>query len=476
MHRTGDQIILELKSLMASKGYVYSLCLLLFDEFQVIADQIHEQNPYQQLSMNEALLLVGFLVQKELDLSVPDSPQALMKMRRETKELLRELHSSYGNPFLKAMASISSENSEPPGMKDLFGRGEMLVEPIHYSGTGAYDFQLVRLIERKYKYDLDWLLQNRGYSPQNAKEFFSCVKNRLEEKAKRVNLFVRQISSKQRAEIETSHPKEEVDQFFEASELFQYVDLFEYEQITDKNPDVIRERGFENFCRNLIDLLTITPDDVSSVAGGSILLELFSCVPSKTTNEKFYSIGSYNQCRSHPFLKIGQNRFLLPVSFFLAEALYESPYYWMNADGVYRAQLSKHRGDASEELVFDFLVDVFGSNRVYRSVKIQKQKGRTETDIDILCILGNKALCIQVKSKKLTELSRLGDDKKLQEDFQAGVQSAYDQGNLARNWILSGRASFVDISGREVGGIKRCRRGLCYDRYYRKLSILNSSI
>lgn len=454
MMRKSDQVILELKGLLRSKGYIYSLCLLLFDEFHILVDQIHEQSPHQQLGMNEALLLVGFLAQNDLDLSLPDSPQVLMKMKRETKELLSELHRSYHIPFMNALEGLHAKNSEPPGEKELFGRGEMLVEPIHYAGTGAYDFQLIRLIERKYKFDLDWLLQNRGYSPQNAIDFFSCVKGRLEEKGKRVDLFVRQIPREQRTEIETSHPKDEVDQFFEISELLQYVDLFELDRITEEDPVAVRKRGFESFCKNLLDLFVITRQDVASVAGGNVLLELFSCSPSRSTNEKFNSIGSYNQCRSHPFLKVGPDRFLLPVSFFLAEALYESPYYWMAEDRGYRHKLAKHRGDAGEELAFGFLASVFGLDRVYRSVKIQTQKGHTETDIDILCVLGNKALCVQVKSKKLTELSRLGDDKKLQEDFQAGVQDAFNQGKLARKWILDGKASFIDGGGRKVGGLE----------------------
>lgn len=452
--KTSEQAISELKGLIRSKGYIYSLCLLLFDEFRVIVDQIHQQNPHQQLGMNEALLLVGFLSQDELDLSFPDSPQVLMKVKRETKELLSELHRSYRIPFMSAMADLTSGNSEPPGTKELFGRGEMLVEPIHYAGTGAYDFQLVRLIERKYKFDLEWLLQNRGYTPQNASEFFSCVKSCLEEKSKRVDLYVRQIPKEQREAIESSHPKDEVDQFFEMSELFQYADLFEFGQINEKDPTVFRTRGFENFCKNLLDLFVITPQDVASVAGGNILLEMFSCAPSKTTNVSFKSIGSYNRCRSHPFLKFEPGRFLLPISFFLAEALYENPYYWMAEDLGYRAKLSAHRGLAGEEITFDFLVSVFGSGQVHKSVKIQTKKGRTETDIDVLCILGNKALCVQVKSKKLTELSRLGDDKQLQEDFQAGVQDAFDQGKLARKWIFEGGATFIDCNQQVISGLE----------------------
>jgi hypothetical protein len=38
----------------------------------------------------------------------------------------------------------------------------MLTEPIFYSGTGAYDFQYLDYLERKYKYDKVWLSEKKN--------------------------------------------------------------------------------------------------------------------------------------------------------------------------------------------------------------------------------------------------------------------------------------------------------------------------
>ena len=65
-------------------------------------------------------------------------------------------------------------------------------------------------------------------------------------------------------------------------------------------------------------------------------------------------------------------------------------------------------------------------------------------------ILGSKALRVQVKSKKLTELSRTGNDEQLQTDFQGAVQDAYNQGLVSRKKILDRGAKFFDKDGKEI--------------------------
>jgi hypothetical protein len=119
-------------------------------------------------------------------------------------------------------------------------------------------------------------------------------------------------------------------------------------------------------------------------------------------------------------------------------------------DKAYRDALAKHRGDVGEEIAFDFLSRVFGVDNTIRSVKIEVIKGKPQTDIDILCLLGNKALCVQVKSKKLTLSARRGDFDQLLRDFNGAIQDAYDQGLISRRAILSKDARFYDRNGDEI--------------------------
>ncbi len=94
-------------------------------------------------------------------------------------------------------------------------------------------------------------------------------------------------------------------------------------------------------------------------------------------------------------------------------------------DKTYRDTLGKNRGKTGEEIAYEFLSHIFSKNRTFKSVKITTQKGRDDTDIDILCVLGSKVLCVQVKSKKITELSRTGNNQQLQKDFQGAIQDTY---------------------------------------------------
>lgn len=129
----------------------------------------------------------------------------------------------------------------------------------------------------------------------------------------------------------------------------------------------------------------------------------------------------------------------------------------MLEDKSYIDTLGEHRGRVGEEITYEFLLKVFGRDGTFKSVKIQSPQIETsttrkkdDTDIDVLCILGSKALCVQVKSKKLTELSRSGNDEKLQKDFQGAVQDAYEQGLLSRQKILERDAKFFDENGNAI--------------------------
>jgi len=104
----------------------------------------------------------------------------------------------------------------------------------------------------------------------------------------------------------------------------------------------------------------------------------------------------------------------------------------------------ENRWKVWEEMVYGFLLQVFGKENIFKSIKVVTKKWSEDTDIDILCILWSKALCIQVKSKKLTELSKIGSDEHLQKDFQGAVQDAYNQWLLSRQKILARDAKFFD--------------------------------
>ncbi|MBA4336978.1 hypothetical protein C0416_04385 [bacterium] len=448
---TNQTIIEELKTLINRKGYIYALCMILIEDFQVDPEKMHEMDIMKRLNVKEASLLLGFLIQNKIDFTTPKSWQELMEMKRKTYELMEKLHKSFMTPFLeKLKKNLEVEHDKKnyrADQKEFFGNGDTLTEAIFYSGTGVYDFQYLEFLETKYKYDQKWLAENRNFDIAKIQKIASKIKNILQEKTKKLDIAgLKEKIPEVVADLKKKKPNEDWDKHIKDMqpmlELYQYSELF---------PDPASpEDKWQAFYKNLIELFVIKKRDFDSGDNIEAFFNNFSITPKKDLNSQFGTIGNYNLINSHPIIQIDNEKYFIPLPFLLFEAIYESPFYWMIDDKKYKDRAGENRGKVGEEITYEFLSKVFGTNKIYKSVKISTKKGHDDTDIDILCILGSKALCVQVKSKKLTELSRKGDDKALYDDFQGAVQDAYEQGILSRQKILQKGAKFVNDNGDEI--------------------------
>ena len=246
--------------------------------------------------------------------------------------------------------------------------------------------------------------------------------------------------------------EEKLNEILPVLELYQYVELFVKDIHTGgavPSP-TLREELWNSFYARLIDLFVIERKDFEQNKENDAFFENFSLLPQKGLNSEFATIGDYNLITSHPLLNLGGGRYFVPITFLLYEAIYESPFYWMTTDTAYRDTAGEHRGRVGEEICHKMLSKVFGAKRTFKSVKIKTKQGDDATDIDVLCILGSKALCVQIKSKKLTLLAQKGNDEALGKDFKGAIQDAYDQGVLARKRILAKDAIYVDEAGNEI--------------------------
>ena len=167
-------------------------------------------------------------------------------------------------------------------------------------------------------------------------------------------------------------------------------------------------------------------------------LGTFSLEPG-TINQDFNIYGDYNAYDACPIIRLPNGRYLLLVNFLLAQSIYESPFYWMNDDPAYRDTASANRGKATTAIAYEMMVRVFGTTRVFQDVRVMRNKGEAVTDIDVLAFVGNKAVVIQAKSKKLTQLARRGSEKGLRADFKAAIQDGYDQAIACRRALLDRR-------------------------------------
>lgn len=459
--RKPEIIISEIKELINKKGYIYALCMILFEDFHIAVEELHKTDYSKRISTKEASFLLGFLIKNKINFSIPDSPQSLIHLKEKTYELMEELHHSFMIPFMEKLHK-SLEEGQKSGdrrkeQKEFFGKGNMLTEPIFYSGTGVYDFQYLEFLDRKYKYDINWLKENKDFEIDQAKEIVSQIKKVLQEKSQKVRLFhLKETLPQKIDELKKNYPNDDLEKHIKElqpiMELYQYLDLFfEYVNEEELNNFNLREAGLKSFYKGLIELFTIRKSDLENIDGVDSFFANFSISLQEDINSQFQGVGNFNIINARPIINLDNERYFIPITFLLYEAVYENPFYWMwLEDKPYRDQLSDHRGKVGEEITYSFLEKIFGKNRTFKSLKVTTKKGQDDTDIDVLCILGSKALCVQVKSKKLTELSRTGNDDQLHKDFKAAVQDAFDQGLISREKILNGNSKFYDGGGNEI--------------------------
>lgn len=318
--------------------------------------------------------------------------------------LFQKLHEAHNAPMIERLMEVIKE---PPGTQEkeqesyynFFGSGDFITKPIFYGGTGAYDFQYLEFAPKKYEQDCEWM-----------------------QSSKRISIL----------EISTM-----------AMELKK---LHEH-----KNMVLPKTENFEDYCKASFDVFCFKKEDIGQFGKEKTdnFLELFVTKPGEA-NQKLDSVGAYNQIESHPIVLIGDDSYFLPINFALTQSVYENPFYWMSRDKSYKDTSFKHRGEAPEKITAEILKSIFGKEKVYKNVKVLKSNRESLTEIDVLAVAGNKAVVIQAKSKKLTELSKKGDEKKLKEDFGKAIQEAYEQGLICRAAIIDKANILIDENNKEM--------------------------
>ncbi len=396
-------IVSRIEALTRERGYLYTLALILLRDLFLLPEEIADINPREHLNIQELTLLVGLFVKHAVDLTVPTEGESAKRFEL-TYQMFEELHKKYHEPFLEQINRLVShgrgDGTPQENYRKIFGQGVTMAEPIFYSASGAYDFQYQEFAVKKYKNDTPWL-------------------------RKQVGVDIAEMANIAR-KLKTLHERK-------------FNDLF---QASRPNFAEFCTAGLSVFCFGESDLSEFSPRAVRR------FLEVFSLAPA-ATNAALELPGQYNEAQSRPIIRLGDGRWFLPIAFNLSEAIYESPFYWMNRDREYKDAALRHRGDFAEEVTAELLASTCGASKVYRNVQIIERKGQAITDIDVLAIVGNKAVIAQVKSKRLTEVAKRGDEKKLVADFELAVQEAYEQGLLSRTVLRNGKNKLF-VEGAEL--------------------------
>ena len=195
--------------------------------------------------------------------------------------------------------------------------------------------------------------------------------------------------------------------------------------------------------------------DVAPEIASAVLAGLTA--PEPPTNAGFTSLGEFNIAYALPILRSPAGDYISLQTYVVAEALYDSPFYWMAADKSYRDVAFTHRGAFTESLVARRLTAIFGAARVHCNVNIYSNGNRIG-EIDVMVLFADRAIVIQCKSKKLTLEARKGNDLQLRGDFKKSVQDAYDQAYLCARSLSNPRFEFVGEKGGKIDLPGRCAR------------------
>ncbi len=409
--RPESDVFADLASLCGSPGYVHALALLCLHSEIVLFDKEMTVEAMSQLYSGNRLIpaeintLVGLMMQATIDFGTP-GPSEIMRYLNQTHALLQELHQAILQP---GTARIFEDAQAAPSSNP-FTAGSVLREIMFYGGLSAYAFQYRDMALQKYRADADWLLANKGIRLDVAHAVCGTVVDILQQRVAHTFAGL-------------------------AGAPFGHRSMLP---------------GFTFSPAEVADRAGLPPTDVLAV------VEAFT-LPAGERNATFTSLHEFNVAYAYPFIRKSDDEYFLLQHYSVAEALYNTPSYWMLDDKTYAPQAQQHRGDFTEAFAFDRLIDVFGQDRVFQNVEIMKSKREVAGEIDVLVIFGDRAIVVQAKSKKLTLAARSGNETELRKDFKAAIEDAVDQARACSTAVAGSNVTFRCRDGRTVPPVSDLR-------------------
>lgn len=364
-----EQIIKRLNEITSNFNFIYVLSAMVLRDFCGTLNELSSKNVQEHFNNNEIRFLMGLWI-RNWDPDNAYNYDDEIKIFEEVYKLMEQLHYT----FIPDISNIIENPSDSPF--DFFNNGLFFQEAMFYSGTGAYDYQYTKWVSEKYKYDKEWLQKERSINLDILADFYHSIKTLQQSKLNQLE--------------------------FDSAETYK---------------------------SKLLDVFTLTTEDIIKKNKEFLgILKNFTLDLTEPQNQNFSDIGDFNILSEKPIIKLPNGNLFIPVPYDLSEAIYESPFYWMNLDKKYLSKALHNRGEIAEKITLNIIEKVFGKSNSLKNIIIKKTKSTMVTDIDILAFLNEKAIIFQVKSKKLTALSKKGNLDSIQNDFKKAVKDAYEQG------------------------------------------------
>jgi hypothetical protein len=402
--RSEAEILEDLERLCTTPGYIHLFAgLVVQNTFVRYADSIKGSDfdvafNGEHLLRTELSTLLGLMVKNTIEYAHPGQ-DAIGQMERQTHNLLRELHHQLsagmrpraGEASMEAMRSID------------FSSGAVLREPLFYAGESAFSYQYRDIAPLKYRADEGWLKTNLGFTMAQAanvgRAIFAIQRERVEA-----------LYNSLRAGV---------------SEDFTFLPAFTV---------------------TFSELVAAMTEEKETIVR---ILEAFA-VPESCRNDGFRTVSDFNIVNAQPITRRDSESFFCFQAYSFYEAVYESPYYWMIKDKVYKDIADKHRGDFPEEFSRERLERVFGKKHTFVNAHIVDQSGKDVGEVDVLVLFGNRAIVVQAKAKRLTVNARKGNDGAIRKDIEGSILSSYDQALDCGQRLLRRAERVIDRTGQEI--------------------------
>lgn len=404
--RSERQVFEALGALCRRPGYIHALAyLVLRDSIVFFEDRLRAEDTLKLFSDRtlvraELMTLAGLMVQGRVETTLPP-PGAVADWVTKTDALLKELHRCMDREGRSEEAETGCEGT---GQVSQQRAGKSFREPIFYADESAYAFQYRDLAPLKYRADAGWICAAKGFDPALGPAVVRSVSDILREKVESV-----------------------AEEFLAGTPVGSWTPLA---ALSFSVEAVVERVGHDaDGVRSLIDAFAL---------------------PSGERNCGFTEMSEFNVAYAYPILRVGDDELVLMHPYGLAEALYDSPFYWMSREPDYRDLAARNRGQFVESICFERLAKVFGREQVHRNVQVLGGRGRLLGEIDVLVLFGGRAVVVEAKSKRLTMESKKGNGVSLHADFSEGIQKAVDQGYSSAEWLLGEQVDLRLGGGRRI--------------------------
>lgn len=424
----------KLKDLIQKDGVFYALLFSLFEDSHISISELDDYDPNLRISSDESHWLIGFLIQYNTSFleSYPKDINDFISLGKEIHDVLKELEYSYAKSYSTTAEDIYSQNNILAALS----------VAIHYDGNSAYDFEYADFAIKRYDGIKSWLMESKNIDIHDCIRIAKEIKSKLLRKSYQVHFF-----SEDELRLLCGHKPSEND--INQLRMLQFSELYDEEIYSDD--ETIKQQAIRRFCIKLLDLFCFSKNEIERDLHIDDFLDKFSCdyTHSQIDNTRFNQPGRYNIIDSNPIIKVGDNQYFVPYILNVFKSIYESPYYWwMDANKQHSKEAGELIGKAHETIVFDLLKKVFGK-QCWQGVILQKGKNEI-TDIDVLCVIGSKAICVQVKSKKLSENSKTGEYEALTNDFERSVVASYKQAEKCKTYLKDPNVKYYQKDEQKV--------------------------